>query len=480
MSLLGQKMDTLTQLKVSTALGDGLVSDYNTVNSLYQRNSGGLQSLNPKNKDAIEYAIDLMTLLFGPDFLEKSVNKVMKKVFRRNSAGKMKLEEKAKNLLLDALCGNNGSLFLPADWYLSGYAVPVKTLDLFDLFKLNPGGAAESKLLGGATGFEKTFMTTTLQSTGASQPASFSSLPNIGFTFSFSNNAVTMTSISQDPSTTVEQFFRSILYAPGFKLYDPIAMGLEILDTVLGILSPSRSTRALANEECLKDLVGKIGNEEKAETVFTFNPKSLQELDERAKKRKLGGYNLDLGCETKNVLVAKEAILARIDTEPDFAGMFTSSLEAQLAADNTPLTGPIRQNFQRGLIKALVMVLVKHTLLNPRIWTLFVLSRIFQVGYPQSKYNEAIASGLNTVDINTILDNRQQLITELTGAIREMVMEYVTELLIQKITELVLPVVEEKAKESMASYSKIIASLTKVADQVTGGITDAASIAGIA
>lgn len=463
MSILGQKLDTITQLKVSTSLGDGLLANNVQANNI--RNGGGLKSLNPKNKDVIEYVIDLMSLLFGPTFLQKSVNGVMKKVFNRGADGKMLLEERLKRDLLDVLCGADGDQELPLDFYTPGYVVPVKALDLFDLFKMNPGNPTDAKVFGAAGGFEATFLQRVLQSvTNSQEPEEFDTLPNIGFTYNMSDNAVTLTAAvnteEDAPPVTIESFFRSILYSPGFTLLNPEAIAMETLDLVLGFMSARRSQRALVNEEILREIVDKIGNEEPTETVYTFNPKSLEDIDLRAKKRKLGGYTLDLGCNVVNTRVTEETILEQIENQRDFAGMFTSALETQLKADGTTITDPIRQNFQRNLIKALILVLLKHTILQPRVWTLFVLSKIFQVGYPKSKYSEMVSSGINQVaDIKDVLKNRQELVTGIVKSVRKTATEYLTQFLIKEIMKRILPLQAEMAKEQIEAYTKILGSL---------------------
>jgi hypothetical protein len=461
MGLFDQKLDSIAQLKVATALGDGLTSEINQFAAL--RNTGSFKSLNPSNKDAIEYAIDLMSLLFGADFLEKTVNKVMKRVFRKGPSGKMLLEDKLKTILLDNLCGSDGKRPLPADFLTPGYALPVKVLDLFDVWKLNPVGSSENVLLGDSNGFERMFQASVLQSaTSGTLPTTFTSLPGIGFKFSLSNNAVTLTGAVTKTDVTIEDYFRSILYAPGFQLFNPGAIALEVLDIILGFVSPRRTVRALSNEEALRDITDKLANEEAVETVFTFNPKSLADIEARAKKRKLGGYSLDLGCEVTNVAVAEEAIIAALDNQPDYAGMFTEVLHGQLSSDGVELNDAIRENSQRGLLKALVLVLLKNSVFSPRIWTLFVLAKIFKVGYPQSKYSQPVATGLNSVDIHSILSDRASLVAEITSFVRATAMEYITEILMKQIIKLITPVVVQVQKEAAEAYLKIIASLTRL------------------
>lgn len=458
MSIIGQKLDAITQLKVTTSLGDGLLTNNTQVNNI--RNSGGLKSLNPKNKDVVEYIVDLMSLLFGPEFLQKSVKGVMKKVFNRDNNGKMVIEEQFKRQLLGALCGNDGDQPLPEDFVITGYPVPVKSLDLFDLFKLNPTDIASGKVVGNENSFERNFLSNVLQATTTQNtPLTFDSLPNIGFAYTISANVVTMTADTDLPNTTtIESFFRTILYAPGFKLFNPEAIAMETLDVVLGYMSAKRTARALANEELLRDIVDKIGNEEPTETVYTFNAKSLEDVYQRAVLRKAGGYTLDLGCNITNVSVSEEVITNQVENQNDFSTMFTSALTAQLDADAIPLTDPIRQNFQRNLLKALVLVLLKHTILSPRIWTLFILSRIFQVGYPKSKYTEQISTGINRVDIHEILKGRQDLVTNLTKSVRKTVIEYLSQYLIKEIMKRIVPLQAQMAKEQLEAYTKILAS----------------------
>ena len=465
MGLLDQKLDAITQLKVTASLGQGLLENNPIISAL--RSGGGLKSLKTKNRDVVEFILDLMTLIFGPDFLQKTTNGLMKKVFKKNSSGKMVLEDKLKTHLLDALCRNDGDLLLPTDFYTTGYAVPVKALDLFDLFKLNPGNPTEAKLFGGANGFETLLFRQVLQNVNPqSRAVSFNALPNINFGYVLAGNAVNM-SAAVAPNVTIEEFFRSILYAPGFKLLNPEVIAMEVLDVVMGYLSPRRTNRAIANEEVLRDIQDKISNEESIETVFTFNPKSLDDVNKRVKLRKAGGYTLNLGCNITNIKVTESEVLARIENQSDFANMFTSIMEKQLAADGTTLTGPIRDNFQRGLIKSLITVLLKHTLLNPRVWTLFVLSKIFQVGYPKSKYGTQINAGANTLaDLHEHLGNRQEMVKSLTKTVRAVAIEYLTEKVTKAVIQILTPVRIEMAKEQVESYTKIIASFTPVITKI--------------
>lgn len=458
MSLLGQKLDALSQLKVTTSLGDGILSDNTLISTL--KNGGGLGGFTAKSKDAAEYIIDLMTILFGADFLEKAVNSVMKQVFKRNSNGKMLLEEDLKVKLLDALCGSDGDKVLPLDFYSPGYAVPVRILDLFDVYKLNPNHVVDSKLFGS---FESDFLKNVLQNVSSTAgKARISSMPYVYFDFNATSNAVTLSAdvdSTQQGKVTIQQFFSAILNDPGFKILDASSIALEVLDLVLGLVSSRRTTRGLANEELLRDIVTNISNEQDTETVFTFNPKSLSDIEAKAKLRKLGGYTLDLGCNVTNVQVGVDSVIDKLDNQADYAGMFTATLESQLAADGTTLTDPIRQNFQSGLMKALLLVILKHTLFSPKIWTLFVLSRIFHVGYPQSKFSEAIASGVNRVlDIQDIVKNRQDIVKSITDSVRKTIIEYLSQYLLKEVLKRVLPVKLRLAQEQLEAYTKILAS----------------------
>ncbi len=472
-SITQAKTDLATNLQLITSIGDSLSSTLNDIQGIA---SVGGNRLNPKDKDPLNYVLDLMSMVFGPSFLENGVDKVMKNVLGKNKNG-LGLEKYVKKAVFNSLVAGMRGQQLPADFAALGYTVPVRTMDLFDLFGINPASPVGG-LLYNDSSFEKTFFTQVLQGQRGQSTANIKGLRNVKFQYDITGNTVVLSSnVPATTPMTVDTFFAQMLDDTSVSFTPTVPIVSDILDFIFNY-AKAKSKRAIENEEKLRQSLDKIMREEtEVSTVYAFNPKSLEALDERVTSRRVGGYSLDLGCNVTRTMIDPELIATAIAGTSDYSKVFTDILSQQTSTpDGQNANDATRDNFAKSLIKALVLIYLKHTLLSPRIWTMFMISNIFRLGYPQSPYAQVIATGANQFDLEAVIKDQHSIIQEVTLTMRRVLTEKLTELVMKEIVKRLAPVQASVALESAKSYEGIMGGLTGFVSSAARTASDINSI----
>lgn len=449
---MASNLDVLTKIKVAVSFDDNILT----------RAIDDVQKIQDKastisfTEDAVEYLLDLTVFMLGTGFLTKAINKFMTRLLAKDSAGKPKLEKKIKDLLFKSLTKNVGKKPLPADFITTGYALPMSAVDLFDLFKIDPT-TPEGTTFYGNHGFNRNFFDI-LQSSASSPLLMLREMPNVLFKYKLFLNTITLKGDPLLAGHTIEDFFTGIVYDDNFVLIDTARLIADMLNTLYNFLGSQKSTRALSNDEKLNQLIVNITQKTDVEKIFIFDKKQLSKIDEVVNKRKRGGYILDASCELQEVKL-DIAALGNLTATGNYSEFLINTLDVNLSKNGVEKNDAIVDNYSKNLIKALIKVLIHHTILSPNIWMLFVLNEIFKTGYPKTKYPELILAGVTNVDILEILKGNKNVVTEITDAVYKTAVDFLTDIVIKEILKKISPFLIKIGKEKAENFLTIIESL---------------------
>jgi hypothetical protein len=467
---LEDKKKVIDKLKSSSSLNEGLVNDINEINDASRKFYGNLQSIQEGNNNPVDFLVDITITMLGTEKLEEIVNKICKKMLKKddqlntkgsNNEGNLSFEERIKEMLYMSLRVKDDNLPMPIDFITTGYRIPVKAIDLFDLYKTNP-----SSTMGQLTyGTDINNFNYKLQSNVLMNPLATSQAQRVGIsgvTFQSDNTGLFL-DIKADSfitdKTTVNNFFYDIIYDNKFELFDTKKIMADLIDEIYNFLSKTKTKGSLQMEEIIKSIVDNISNEKEIDTVFDFNPDTLTKIEDRINKRKNGSYLVDLGCNPTDI----ELDMAFIDEMLNPETFSTSILSPISKSGNDPSNQALKENIHRGIIKAMLFVLLKNTLFSPRLWTLFIISSIVKTGYSESIYYRMMTESIPQQQfVFSMLKDKNKLIQFIGNEILKLLCDYLLEIVIKEITKLVTGMMAEVCKEKVAQVKDLLISLMNV------------------
>jgi hypothetical protein len=470
MNLKGKKLDILNKLKMLTSMEASISQELINAAESTERFVGEFNSLKRDNKDTVEFLIDLMVITLGTVFLEKTLNKVMSNMLKKDGetgnvesggtgntdGAKVDLELSLKTNFLKVLKLDDDQKLFPAQFLGSGYDFPVKLLDLFDIFMTNPNTPAGSMLYGSDnSNFLRQFMTQVIQ-TGT--VASFNSIiPDISFQFMPGSSVINIKG-TMSPTETVNAYFERMMMSPNFKVIDRKKLVVDIVDAVISTLAKHKSKRALKAEEMIDELVKSIDEEEDGDEYSVFTPEWFNQSQNRVNTRKEGGYTADLGCSIVQFNLEPEELDA-IANALDINSALDNVMEAKFKAEGVDYNAPVKENLKRNIIKAIVSAILRNTLFAPQIWMMVLLSRAFKKGYNQSDNTKYIISTTGDLDIRAILYDNKAIVKEITRIVKRILIKQLSNIVLKKIAKMIVPIQVEIYKEQMAQYTGVMKSL---------------------
>lgn len=440
----------VSQLKVAVAAGQSLRAPQNE----------GLGRIPNPGKDPLGFVLQIAGLLFGADFLETRLNKLL-----RTLAGTPdqpgELETLLKGSLYQACVAGLGDEAIPADFATTGYQLPVRLLDLFDLFRVEPASPTGQLV---HTKVEKALIENVLRRPGISQR--LPDLPYLSFTADTAGEVVLVkfdaaAGPSPAPARLVD-LFAEIIYAPTFRLLDPGRLALDVLDVALGVSAAKRTARSEIRQQLVAGLATAFTAEVVSEDVLQFSAPALVAAEQRAADARQG-YQLTLGCGPEYRPVPAEAITVPSQpggNEPNLELAYRTVSVQYLKEGEAPSTsGPVRDAFSGQLLRAMVLVILRNTVLAPRVWSLLLLSRIFRVGYPQTRYNRFISASLNEVEFHELLQPTRPLLETITKTASRVAVDFLTDQLLALVKKQVAPLLKRIAGEQLQGHERTLTSL---------------------
>jgi hypothetical protein len=467
---LEDKKKVIDKLKSSSSLSEGLISDINEINDASKKFYGNLQSIQEGNNDPVDFLVDIIITMLGSEKLEETINKIFKKLLKKDSqnnskdpkdGNKLSFEESIKEMLYKSLKVKNDTTLIPTDFITTGYRVPVKAIDLFDLYKTNPSSTMGKLIYGSDTNnFNYMLQSNVLMNPLATTQAQRAGISGVTFQ---SDNTGLFLDIKTDSfiteNTTINNFFYDIIYDNRFELFDTKKIMADLIDAIYNFLSNSKTKGSLQMEEIIKSMVNNISNEKEIDTVFDFNPDTLMGIEANINKRKNGGYLLDIGCDPTNI----ELDINLINDMLDFENFSTNILRPISESGNETENQALKENIHRGLVKSLLFVVLKNTLFSPRLWTLFIVSSIVKTGYSDSIYYRMLTESIPQQQfVFSLLKDKNKLIQFIGNEILKLLCDYLLEIVIKEVTKLVTEMMTEVCKEKVAQVKDLLISLMSV------------------
>lgn len=454
-------LDLLNRLKVTTSFGDEILNRAkNDVQTIQAKGNNAIATAEASisgAQTALEYLLDTSVFLLGTGFLTESINKFLTSLLKRDKDGKIIFELKVKTLLSNALVKGLEGKLIPDEFITDGYVLPVSLIDLFDLFKIDPT-SPEGTTFYGRNGFNRNFFQNVLQSSASTSYLALSEMPGVLFQYNLILNTVT---IKGDPSIsgkTIKEVIEGIILSDEFVLIDTSRLIADVLNTLYNFLSGNKTARALRNEEMLDAVIAKISQEMVTERVYSFTNEEKDKINATVVRRRQGGYILDSACELQTVVIDPAAINTAVNPE-NYTEFLMNLLDVHLKVNGVDKNEAIVDNYSKGLMKAFLLTLIHHTLLSPSVWTLFLITRIFRVGYPQTGYNDLIATGLGNIDIGDLIKDHSNIFDKLSKRLQESILDYFMDILLKALLQKLTPFLIKIGKEKAENYLYIIESL---------------------
>jgi hypothetical protein len=454
-------LDILNRLKVTTSFGDEILNRAkNDAQAIQAKGNSAIATAEAQisgAQTALEYLLDTSVFLLGTGFLTESINKFLTSLLKRDKDGKIIFELQVKQLVFDALTKGLEDKLVPDEFITDGYVLPVPLMDLFDLFKIDPT-SPEGTTFYGRNGFNRNFFQKILQSSATTPFLALQEMPGILFQYNLILNTVT---VKGDPSIlgkTIKEVLGNIILADNFVLIDTSRLIADVLNTLYNFLGGRKTARALRNEEMLDAVVAKISQEMVSERVYSFSNEEKDKINATVVRRRQGGYVLDAACELQKVVI-DPAMINTVSDPQNYTEFLMNLLDVHLQVNNVEKNGAIVDNYSKGLMKAFLLTLIHHSLLSPSVWLLFLLTRIFRVGYPQTKYADLIASGVGNLDIGDLIKDHSNIFDKLSKRLQETILNYFMDILLKALLKKLTPFLVKIGKEKAENYLAILESL---------------------
>jgi hypothetical protein len=457
------KKAIIEKIHSQASLSESLVNDINELYDASLKFNGTMQSLQNGNSDPIDFLVDIMVSLLGTSSLEDAVTRVVSKLLKKDQVqedGKT-MEHSMKEFIFKSLKVKDNNAIIPEDFKYEGYKVPVKAMDLFDMYKTNPESPV-GKLMYGTDldNFNFKFQSDVLMNPYARDGVTLDTLSGVTFAPDTTGLFVDMkASEGHHIGKTINSFFQDMIMDESFELFDKKKILIDLVDVIYNFLSRNKSKGGLESEEIIKTIIDAVANEREIETVYDFNPKVLEDIEYNSSKRKIGGFTLDLNCEVTNIEITPETLQNLIDGDNFTTNILNPIAEAGNDVENQAL----KANVFRGLLKSLLYVLLKNTLFSPRVWTLFILSSIFKTGYKQSIYvNMAIGQIPRAQHIMSLIKDKNKLIEYVGNKLLVYISDYLLNMIIKELVKKLAPLMIEIQKEKAQQYKDLLISLLNI------------------
>lgn len=458
---MADALDLLNRLKVTTSFGDEILSraknDALLIQAKGQSAIATAEAQISGAQTALEYLLDSSVFLLGTGFLTGNINKFITSLLKKDKNGKIIFEQEIKKLLINELTKGLEEKTIPIDFITKGYELPVQLIDLFDLFKVDPT-TPEGNSSYGNNKFNRNFFQEVLQSSTPVTHIKLSQIPKISFQYNLILNTVKVQGDQLLTNVPIKSAIEDIINSDSFVLIDSARLIGDVMNTLYNFLGPHKTARSLRNEEMLDAVVGRISQEMTSERIFIFTNDEKIKINAKVDRRRAGGYIIDAACELQKITVDAKIPEEYHDPEK-YETFLMNLLDVHLELNGVNKNEAIVDNYAKGLMKAFLLTLIHHTLLSPNVWILFLLTKIFRVGYPQSKYPDLIASGAANLDIVDLIKDHSNIFNKLTKRVEETILNYFLDILIKALLKKLTPFILQITKEKAENYLTVIESL---------------------
>lgn len=431
MGLVDDKKKILTQISVFGSMGKKVEPpDQNST----------LPSINNKN-EPIPFMLDTLTVMTGSQALEKGTGQVMTDFVRKS-------EPTLKTSLTQQTKTFNSDKQLSSTFATTGYAMPVKQIDLHGKLKTDPNSQTGSLLYGdNSNNFDKA-MYNALQSPGTDV-----SHNNIIMNYDKTTDHVTIK--PQNSSQTIGAFTAGFI--GGMTIINEKEFTTKVVDTIFGTTSATqkKTINDLLSEEQINMLIAKISN---GDSDLNFTDAELAQIDSNANQRLAGIKNVDVGCSIIDSNVSLNDLQGLISgntgtTDPltigrNFGKLADNSFGKNPAQINPTNKNAIKDGFFKRIIDTIKAIMIQAMTTTPQIRVLMAMVKGF-------KNNDNVGFTNPLDDIKA----QKNMIKCLSDSAQISLTEFIFNLLKTELIKLLIPVAAVILREKLQAYINVIKSL---------------------
>lgn len=431
MGIIDDKQNILNEI-------GAIFSARENINLPFRENS--LSSIN-NSREILPFIIDILTVVIGSQALQRTLGELFTNVFDT-------VEPATKDAIKNTSNSYNSSQTLPSSFNTSGYDIPLNAIDSNKKLQTDPNSNAGALLYG--TTNVNTFDYKVYEA--IQTPSTNVNYNNIIINYNETTDTINIK--PQVPSQTINTFITD--YIDDSSILPRDAFVGDIINGIYGTLSSEQNLplNDLILNEQIDSLIDKINAEEES---LIFTQEEQEEFEQRAENKSKG---VDIymtsccGVITASTTIEEISGLTNIinNFDPEIIGNgFSDLLDNSFPSDQTTSeedNRTIKDAFFKRLIKLILNTLLKKTILTPEIRTFFIITEAF-------KNNNTVTP----VDPLDFLRNNNNLIQCIRDKIREIIIQFLFELVKRELIKLVIPLTKRILIEKLNQYIGILRSL---------------------
>lgn len=402
------------------------------------KRSDSFSSVNNKD-DVIPFLLDVLKTVAGTEVLKELIGGMFTKLID-DAEPQLKTALKKQFIQSNADQNINGTVFLT-----DGINVPVKDIDVYGKYKVNPASDGGNLIYGSSTSFDsKAYNAIVSGSDGYN---------NLSIQYNQTTDSFIIKPTSGNQ--TVGDFFNN--YIDNTQLIDKKELVSNVMDNIYGTLSSKQ-------EKTIEQTYEELQIEKMLEQLLENNDSfdiSQQDYDvllQRANELTNGVVNYDMGCGMVSASLAFndfDNLVKNISgsTDPFAIGnAMEATIDDSIVDDSDVVNNnkqTIKDGFFQKIIKIFTIKMLQAVTTAPQIRVLF--------GIMSSLQNNGVVS------INKPTDDMKKfkiVIKCMSKEIMKLVAAFIFALAVSYIVKLLKPVIKRVIKEKINQYIGIIKSLT--------------------
>ena len=433
MSLINDKKSIFTE-----------IGAFNSISSSVElpNPSNSLSSVN-NSKDIAAFLLDILVTLVGSGVLKRVTGELL---------GDFITETKPtlKNALSDQLIDFNSNDSLPSDFSTNGYTIPAKDIDVYGKLKSDPASDIGSQVY--TDGSTNTFDRKAYQAIVT--PNTEVTYGGIKILYNDASDEFTFKPVNS--SVTIGSFINT--FVNGMVLFDKKTFITEVLNIIFGTKSAAQNKteqQILEEIKINKTLQNFIDEKEE----LTISDDELNELENQARQISQGYTEVSIGC--CDILRGSMSVEDMTDlntrfrnaANPDQAGNILSdgvsnSFSGEDADDAEENERTIKDGIIKRIINAIIAILAAAITTSPEARFILLITKGF-------KNNGVIPSGNPTGD----LINFRVLIKCLIKKVKELIFEFLFNLVKEQLIKLIIPISKRILREKINQYIGVLRTL---------------------
>lgn len=437
MSIRSNKRDVLTTIGAYTSLARerGLPIGNDTFSSLNE------------NKNPTRFLLDILKVTMGSNGIRTLIGEFFVNIVDL-------FEPPIKDALLFQIVSLNHNDDLPQEFVNDGINIPIKDIDPFNVFKVNPVSSVGELLYG--------------ENLDNFNHAVFDAINADGTDIEYGNIVLNFDSVTEEINVKpkngnqkINNFFND--YIENATLIERDVFSANVLDLIFGSITfnKNKSIEEIYEEKKIErkidNLINHVFEDKSAEEILNIE-NNLVEIYDQTVDLKNGVRNVFMGCEIVKIPETFEVIedginLFASETNPNrISNKFDEMILNSSEASGIPLKNKntLLDNAYDNIIDLIKHEIIKLTILSPEILLMFHLSNTFK--------NEMI---YEKASINNFLSDNINLINCLIKRVLNEFNKFIFNLVLEALKQIIKPIISIIIREKITQYIRLLKSLIR-------------------